>query len=430
MILAPHQQSAGQEIGADNALAASLFDEIVALTADVEGVSRPAYSDIESQTLACLEEFAHGQGLAVEYDAGQNALFALPDDADAGRYILVGSHVDSVPRGGNFDGLAGVVAGLVCLSRARRKGTRFARPVKVIAMRAEESAWFGPCYIASKALLGKLDESELRSAHQGDGRTLDEHMDAIGVDMSRVRDNAPLINPEAVLAYIELHIEQGPLLVEKKLPAAAVSGIRGNFRHRKIRCIGEPGHSGAVPRAFRKDPVLAMADLLSRLDESWLTVLQKGEDLVLTCGKIATDVDKHALSRIPDLVDFSLDVRSQSAGALDEMRALLRLEIRTIERERKVRFDLDDEIHTPPALCDDSIVSGFTSAMEGIGLEPFVMPSGGGHDAAVFANAGIPTGMVFVRNRNGSHNPNEAMEVADFMAGTDIIFEYLTRPVS
>lgn len=427
---APEKHFGNYETGCDFALAANLFDDIASRTADVEGISRPAYSDIETQSLKYLEKFAQRQGLNVEYDAGQNALFTLPQDTDAERYVLVGSHVDSVPMGGNFDGLAGVVAGLICLVRARREGSRFAKPVKVIAMRGEESAWFGPCYIASKALLGKLEKSERHSFHKGDGRSLDDHMSAIGVDMKRVRKKVPLIEPKSLLAYIELHIEQGPLLIEKNLPAAAVSGIRGNFRHKKIRCVGEPGHSGAVPRSYRRDPVLAMADLLSRLDDSWLTVLQKGEDLVLTCGTVATDVEKHALTRIPDLVDFSLDIRSQSASALDQMRALLHLEIRTIERERKVRFDFDQEIQTPPALCDESIITGFKNAMEGINLEPFVMPSGGGHDASVFANAGIPTGMIFVRNRNGSHNPNEAMEVDDFMAGTNIIFEYLMRPSS
>ena len=103
------------------------------------------------------------------------------------------------------------------------------------------------------------------------------------------------MDPKTIDSYIELHIEQGPLLIEKDMPAAVVSGIRGNIRYRKIRCIGEPGHSGAVPRAYRKDPVLAMADLLTRLDESWLTILQKGEDLVITCGMVATDPQRHAL---------------------------------------------------------------------------------------------------------------------------------------
>lgn len=408
-------------------MAARLFDGIAAFSADAAGVSRPAFSSIETKTLKYLEDYAREKGISVQYDAGRNAVFSLPEAADASKYVLVGSHVDSVPNGGNFDGLAGVIAGLLCLARAKHQNVRFTKPVKVIAMRAEESAWFGPCYIASKALLGMLEDDELSAVHKGDGRELGAHMADIGINMNRVRQHMPLIDPKSIESYIELHIEQGPLLIEKNIPAAVVSGIRGNIRHKKVRCIGEPGHSGAVPRAYRKDSVLAMADLLSRLDESWLTILQKGEDLVLTSGMVGTDPEKHALTRIPDLVEFSLDFRSQSAEALNAMRNLLKQEMQSVERERGVKFELDVEIYTAPALCDDKIVAGLSASMAKVNLSPFTMPSGGGHDAAVFANAGIPSAMIFVRNRNGSHNPDEAMEISDLIAGTNIIFNYLTE---
>jgi len=409
------------------ALAAQLFDEIGSFSADTAGFSRPAYSDIETKTLHYLEEYARRAGLAVAYDEGQNAIFSLPDDAAAEKYILIGSHVDTVPNGGNFDGLAGVIAGLLCLLRARQSGQRFKKPVKVIAMRAEESAWFGPCYIASKALLGQLQDSELQARHKADRRSLGAHMADMGINMSRVENQQPLLDPKTVTAYLELHIEQGPLLVEKQIPAAVVSGIRGNVRYRNIRCIGVPGHSGAVPRAYRKDPVLAMVDLLSRLDESWLTILQKGEDLVLTSGMIATDPHRHALTRIADYIDFSLEFRSQSQQVLTDMTSLLKREIKTVEQERGVQFDIGTEMQTAPALCAPALVEKLSGAMADVQMTPFKMPSGGGHDAAVFANAGIPSAMVFVRNRNGSHNPDEAMEIADLIAGTDVLFSFLTK---
>ena len=406
-------------------IANQLFDEVGSFSGDSTGFSRPAFSKIETKTLEFLESHARQYGLTVEFDAGQNAVFSLPEDATADRFMLVGSHVDTVPNGGNFDGLAGVIAGLLCLERARHEGRRFAKPVKVIAMRGEESAWFGPCYIASKALLGKLEDSELNSKHKKDGRDLGTHMTNLGINMNLVRQNIPLMDPSSVEGYIELHIEQGPLLIEKNMPVAVVSGIKGNVRHKKIRCIGEAGHSGAVPRAYRKDPVLAMVDLLSRLDESWLTILQKGDDMVLTSGMVSTDPKRHALTRIPDLVDFSLDIRSQNAAVLDNMRILLMQETRTVERERGVQFCLDEELLTAPALCDPMLVAGLSASMSDISLEPFTMPSGGGHDAAVFANAGIPSAMIFVRNKNGSHNPYESMEISDLLVGTDVIFNYL-----
>lgn len=406
-------------------LAGRLFDEVARMSPDVEGVSRPAFSDIETKTLSFLEDFARREGLEVWYDAGLNANFCLPGERDAARYTVIGSHVDSVPFGGNFDGLAGVVAGLLCLVRARREGRKFAFPVHVLAMRGEESAWFGPCYIGSKALTGTLSASDLAARHKGDGRSLDAHMEALGIDMTRVRAGRPLIDLSRIAAYLEVHIEQGPLLIGKDVPAAVVSGIRGNIRYRSLRCLGEAGHSGAVPRAFRRDPVLAMADLLVRLDESWATILAKGDDLVLTSGIVGTDPEKHAMTRIPDQVSFSLDIRSQSARVLDEMRELLKTEMAQIERDRKVRFELDEELRVAPALCDPGLVTGLCKAMETVGQEPFVMASGGGHDAAVFSSVGVPAGMVFVRNRNGSHNPQEAMELSDLLAATDIVHQYL-----
>lgn len=408
-------------------IAARLFDDIAAISADIQGVSRPAYSEIETATLHYLQDFAEGEGLSVTYDAAHGAVISLPEDKDALQFVAIGSHVDSVPQGGNFDGLAGVIAGLICLCRARREGERFARPVKVLAMRAEESAWFGTCYISSKAMLGMLSDAERLSTHKGDGRTLDDHMKAMGLDMEKVRKNIPLVDPTSFLEYIELHIEQGPLLVEKKCPTAIVSGIRGNVRHKRIRCIGEAGHSGAVPRAYRRDPVLATCELLHRLEEIWLSVLQRGGDLVMTVGMVATDPEKHALTRIPDSVDFSFDVRSQNAQTLRDINHLLEVEMEAVASERRVRFETEGMLLTEPAFCDPSVVEELSSSMKRVGKEPFVMASGGGHDAAMFANAGIPTGMVFVRNKNGSHNPYEAMEIPDLLAGSEIIYDYVVN---
>ncbi len=248
-----------------------------------------------------------------------------------------------------------------------------------------------------------------------------------GIAMEPVRGRQPLIDLSAIEAYLELHIEQGPLLIGKEIPAAVVSGIRGNFRHRRVRCIGEAGHSGAVPKAYRRDAVLAMADLLVRLDESWSTILNMGDDLVLTSGMVGTDPERHAMSKIPEEVSFSLDIRSQSPRTLDDMRRLLQAEMQQVEKDRKVRFELDEEMRVEPAMCDPELVEGLKAAMARVGQEPFIMPSGGGHDAAVFSAAGVPSAMVFVRNSNGSHNPQEAMELADFIAATDIVHEFLTR---
>ena len=302
-----------------------IFSEIAELSADVQGVSRPAFSEKESEVISYLEGLALQFEISAWRDAGQNLLFSLPEDQNAEKHVLIGSHIDSVPMGGNFDGLAGIIAGFLCLVTARKNSCRFTQPVKVIALRGEESHWFGPCYIGSKCLTGQLKESELASRHKEDGRTLGEHMAELGIDTEAIRKGTPLVDISTILEYIELHIEQGPMLVEKNTPVAIVSGIRGNIRHVKIKCEGEPGHSGAVPRAYRRDPVMAFAEFISRLDESWLTILQKGNDLVLTSGVVSTNAKTHSLSRIADEISFSLDCRSQSTEVLNEMRDLIQM---------------------------------------------------------------------------------------------------------
>ena len=406
-------------------LAQQIFDGVRALSRDTAGVSRPAFSSVETETLAWLADFARQNGLHVTEDAGRNLLFSLPQDANATRWTLIGSHVDSVPMGGNYDGLAGVAAGLIGLIRAARSGRRFRKPVKCIAMRGEESAWFGACYLGSKMLTGQLPADELAATHKGDDRPLSAHLQDLGIDTAPLAAHLPICDLSRIDEYLELHIEQGPLLVERDIPAAVVSGIRGNFRHRKIRCIGQAGHSGAVPRAYRHDPVLAFAELMHRLDSTWSHLQQTGDDLVLTSGIVGTDPASHAIARIPDELMFSLDIRSQDAEVLNQMRRYLRAQMDDISRSRGVRFDTGSEVAVAPALMDATIIAGLQDAMQQATGDTFTMASGGGHDAAIFAQAGIPAGMVFVRNRNGSHNPDEAMEIDDFLVGTAVLSTYL-----
>lgn len=403
------------------ALAEQIFDDICVLSQDGSGVSRPAFSQTETETLEYLSNVARAHGLDVMTDALGNRVFSLPRDRGAKQWILLGSHVDTVPKGGNYDGLAGVVAGLLVLINAQISGTKLRQPAKCIALRGEESAWFGTCYLSSRGLLGKLDAGLLAAPHRGDGRPLADHMSALGIDTAPIKAGQLLCDPSSILAYIELHIEQGPLLVDQDKPAAIVTSIRGNLRHPLIRCIGEPGHSGAVPRPLRRDPVMATADLLNELDRVWDEKLSDNHDLAITSGVISTDPDRHAIARIADEVFFSLDIRSSDSAVLEDMRRFLNDRIATLERQRGVTFDKGHEILSDPARMDPAVTQALLTAMERIGLTQTAMPSGAGHDAAVFAQAGVPTGMVFVRNRNGSHNPHEHMDIADLMHGVRIL---------
>jgi beta-ureidopropionase / N-carbamoyl-L-amino-acid hydrolase len=200
-----------------------------------------------------------------------------------------------------------------------------------------------------------------------------------------------------------------------------VTGIRGNVRHRTVECIGEPGHSGAVPRWLRHDAVFAVAELVTHLDRHWRTLLERGRDVVVTSGVMGTDPAEHAIARIPGKVSFSFEVRSQSRETLEAFYDLFRSECNLVAEERGVAFKFDRRLESAPATMDVDWVHRLRRAARSLGLPDEEIPSGAGHDAAVFANAGIPSAMVFVRNEHGSHNPKEAMNLDDFVAGIAVM---------
>jgi N-carbamoyl-L-amino-acid hydrolase len=297
--------------------------------------------------------------------------------------------------------------------------------LEVIAFRGEESAWFGKACVGSSSLVGKLAEADLALPRRGTGETLGERMQALGADVDAIRAGQVLFDKSRVKAYLELHIEQGPVMVARNLPVAVVSGIRGNFRHNQVVCLGDAQHSGVVPRWLRHDAMFAVADLVMRLDEHWRVLLERGTDLVVTTGIVGTDPAEHAVSRIPGRVTFSLEARSRSTDTLEAFYQLMRAECTAISRERGVRFEFDRRVVSEPATMSQNICDILSGVCAERGLAFDVIPSGAGHDAALLANAGVPSGMVFVRNQNGSHNPQEAMELDDFMLGVQVLSDAL-----
>jgi N-carbamoyl-L-amino-acid hydrolase len=338
----------------------------------------------------------------------------------------MGSHLDSVPEGGNFDGLAGVVAGLLCLVKAKRLGVPLTRPLAVLGLRGEESAWFGKPYLGSYALFGKLSPRDLERKHRDTGRPLGEYMEEAGADVRRIAAGEPLVDAQAIGGWLELHIEQGPIMVAREAPVGVVTGIRGNLRHLSARCIGAAGHSGAVPRWLRKDAVFALAELLMRLDDNWQALNSRGVDLVVTSGIVGTDPREHSISRIPGEVQFSLEIRSQSLETLEGFYQLVLVESAGIERSRGVKFDWGERVLSEPGVIDREWAQRLRRVCGALGYPYIDIPSGAGHDAANFANAGVPSGMIFIRNDNGSHNPEEKMNLDDFVMGTEVLYQAVT----
>jgi N-carbamoyl-L-amino-acid hydrolase len=419
-----HPASARGDIlgGEGRALALEIFGAVRALSPDVRGVSRPAWSPVETEVLDYLDAVARRHGLATRRDAAGGLILArgCDNDRDA-RHGLLGSHVDSVPQGGNYDGLAGTVAAMLALIALDREGVETALPIRAIAMRGEESAIFGHAYTGSLAMFGRLVPQALAARSVLDGVPLAEAMAACGIDTARVARGEPLADASRIAFFLELHIEQGPLLLARGWPVATVTGIRGNVRHREVRCLGEAGHSGAVPRWLRRDAVMATADLLMRMDEHWSKIEQQGGDLVLTAGIVHTDSSHNAMSRIPGEATFSFEARSQHAATITAVEALLHAECDDIARDRGVRFVFDSPVHSPEAMLDADVTAALTAACAAENLPTETVPSGAGHDAAIFQLAGVPSGMLFVRNANGSHNPDEDMDVDDMLKGARVL---------
>jgi len=407
------------------ALARELFETLRATSHDGVGITRETYAPGETQAMRRVETIAREAGLECAWDEAANLRITLPGSDPTLPAAACGSHLDSVPQGGNFDGAAGVIAGLIAILHAAR-GPRPARSIRLFVLRGEESAWYGRPYLGSSALFGVFDPAWLDLPNLRDPElTLGAAMRREGADTAPIAAGTALIDPASISHFVELHIEQGPVMVARKVPVGLVSGIRGNHRHPNARAVGEAAHSGAVPRWLRRDAVLGAADFAMRLDGTWRTLIERGEDLVMTFGIFSTDPREHAMTRVPGEVRFSLEWRSESQATLDAFGELARFEAAEIARERGVRIDLGPGVRTAPASMDPRLLALSRRICQAARLPHEVVASGAGHDAAIFANAGVPSAMVFVRNEHGSHNPHEAMDFEDFLVGAAVLREVL-----
>lgn len=412
----------------DTAMTAAedLFADLARKTADEEGVTRASYDEGEQIAHGLAEEVARRQGLEVTTDLAGNLYMTLPGrDRDAPA-LITGSHLDSVPRGGNYDGAAGVVAGLAALDALQMSGITPPRDLTVMGVRSEEcGSWFAGRHgghLGSRSALGLLAGEELDTAiHLGTGRTLGEHMAQCGFDPDRLRASPPHLGPHNVGAYLELHIEQGPVLEAAEKPVGVVTGIRGNTRARDASCVGEYTHSGAVPQSHRHDAVLATAELVTGLDAEATRIRENGGDIVFAAGKFFTDADLHSLTKVPGEIRFTLDIRSLDRAIISSMTNLARDLGDEISQRRGVRFDLGEFPVSEPTIMNEGHHRHLWAGCEALGIDAIDIASGGGHDAQEFDRSGIPAAMIFVRNAHGSHNARESMEMSDFALGTRLL---------
>lgn len=405
----------------DPDLCAGLFAELLSFSQDAPGVTRAAYGAGEERAHALMRATGLALGLSAETDAAGNLFLTLAGQDSALAPWMVGSHVDTVPHGGNFDGAAGVIGGLAAVEALRRAGIVPARPVTVAVFRAEESVWFPASYVGSRAALGLLPPEVLDLPRADTGRSLRDHMAALGLRPDAVARGERLLDPARIHGFVEMHIEQGLALEAAGLPVGFVTAISGSFRYRKAACFGRYGHSGAVARSERSDAVFALADLITGLDGLWGALEAEGCPATITLGEVATDPVQHAFAKIPGEVRFCLDVRSTEPAVLEQVEAALAEHIAAIEAARSVRFVLGERTSSTPARMSAALVESLSGHARRLGTPFRTMASGAGHDTATLAGQGVPSTMIFIRNQNGSHNPDEAMRIEDLCAAATLV---------
>jgi N-carbamoyl-L-amino-acid hydrolase len=420
-------QTLNNAVQAARPFAERLFSQLAAGTRDAQGgITRPSYGAGEQFAHNLLAREAAQMGLSVAHDAALNTYMTLPGRAADSLSIIIGSHLDSVAQGGNFDGAAGVIAGLTALSILRALGIEPAVSITAMGIRAEESAWFQTSYIGSKAALGVLGAEALDCRRVDTGRSLAEHMQELGGRPEELLRQTGFLDPARLLAYIEVHIEQAPSLVNAGNALGIGTAIPGNFRYPEISVAGTTAHVG-LPRKFRHDALLAAADFVTEMDRIWQHWEHAGRPMAFTVGRFHTDNRNDAMTKVPGQTRFSLDVRAYDERDLVELQADMDRIVAAIQAQRGVVFSYGVRTTAKVARADPAIAQELMAITREQQISVQNLPSPASHDAAVFCSANVPMGLLLIRNENGSHNPDEQMDIGDFMQAVSVLTAWLLR---
>jgi allantoate deiminase len=381
------------------------------------GVTRLSFTDEERAAKDLVSSFMQEAGLHVYEDAVGNLIGRKEGRNPEAPVVLVGSHVDSVYNGGNFDGPLGVLAGVEVLQTMNEQGVVTEHPIEVIAFTDEEGARFSYGMIGSRGIAGVLKREELEHKDK-QGVSIAEAMRRAGLDPERIGEAA---RPKgSVKAYVELHIEQGKVLESRDLSVGVVTGLAGPL-WLQFFLEGEAGHAGATPMGLRRDPLAAAAEIMLAIER----VAAKTGTSVGTVGQIRAFPG--GINIIPGRVEFSLDLRDVSQSVLDEVERQILAEAERICTERGVRLQLELLQRIPPVPCSPEIQEAAKQACVQLGFEPFTLPSGAGHDGMQLVDL-CPIGMIFIRSRDGiSHNPAEFSSREDCANGANVLYHTVLR---
>ena len=400
--------------GVRNARIAARMEAIAAIGATPEGgAMRTAGSDAD---LAARERFAgwlREAGMSVRTDLAGNLVGRLEGTEPGLAPLLSGSHLDSVPDGGNFDGVAGSVAALEAAAAFAESGARLRHPLEVVVFFNEENGKTG-----SRALAGEVTAAEMDLPLYG-GLSLGEALERVGGSPARIAE--AVLSPGDVAGYLELHIEQGPVLASEGIEIGAVEGIVG-IRRFRVEVSGFANHAGTTAMPIRRDALVTAARFVAAVSEEATT--RPGRQ-VATVGRI--EAHPGAANVIPGRVELSLEIRDLRMETIEALYRRLQQVGREIAARNQTSIRFEPYYLSRAAPCDPALVDLVADSAADLGLSVVRMPSGAGHDAqsvAVFA----PIGMIFVPSLDGiSHSPREFTALEDIVRGTRVLAEALRR---
>lgn len=393
-----------------------LWDRLMQLssigTQEVGGITRLSFSPEERAAKDLVTGFMKEAGLSVREDEVGNLIGRKEGTNPNAPVVLIGSHLDSVPSGGNFDGPLGVLSGVEALQTMNEHGVETEHPIEVIAFTDEEGTRFGYGMIGSRGIAGLLKEDELVSRDEA-GISIAEAMANVGLDPAQISKAAR--EPGSVKAYVELHIEQGKVLESRDLSVGIVSGVAGPL-WLKFILEGEAGHAGATPMNMRKDPLAAAAEVMLVIERQ----AARQEISVGTVGKL--QVFPGGVNIIPGRVEFTLDLRDVDIQVRDQVEQAIMAEAEAICAKRGVKLQVELLQRINPAVCSEEIRSAIQAACAAEGLETITLPSGAGHDCMQLTEL-CPVGMIFARSKDGiSHNPAEYTSKEDCGNGAQVLY--------
>jgi allantoate deiminase len=386
------------------------------------GSQRFGYSREETAAKELASEWMRAAGLAVWTDAAGNRFGRREGKDNSLPVVLCGSHLDTVPNGGHFDGVLGVLLALEAVEMWKANGFAPERPYEIAIFSEEEGSRFNVGLIGSSAAMGALPEDGFRSLTDHDGRSFAAAVAEAGLDLERFGEAKR--DPSQIAAFVEVHIEQGLILETNRLPVGIVTGICGLVAL-EITVKGQAGHAGATPMGYRNDALVAASRMVVEISE---LARRLGETAVATVGQL--NVFPNGSNVIFGEVRFSVDMRDVDSATLNQLVEAVIEAAGRLAQEGKVELICKKTLDLAPTPSDAGLRAKQAAAMREINMPAFELPSGAGHDAMLLG-AHVPMAMFFVRSKGGvSHNPREFSSLDDCALAAQALSQFLMKLLS